>query len=101
MGFSYIAGFFDADGSISLLSIHKNEYKSVQVSFCNNERHRIAVALQYYNEVTNRNGKSTERAISRKEAAPKIAPGRVPQEPAVGAATITPIALFTSIIAVV
>ena len=68
MDFSYIAGFFDADGSISLLSIHKNEYKSVQVSFCNNERHRIAVALQYYNEVTNRNGKSTERAISRKEA---------------------------------
>ena len=68
MDFSYIAGFFDADGSISLLSIHKNEYKSVQVSFCNNERHRIAVALQYYNEVANRNGKYTERAISIKEA---------------------------------
>lgn len=37
MDFNYISGFFDADGSISLLSIHKNEYKSIQVSLCNNE----------------------------------------------------------------
>ena len=37
MDFTYISGFFDADGSISLLSIHRNEYKSIQVSFCNNE----------------------------------------------------------------
>jgi ABC-type Zn uptake system ZnuABC Zn-binding protein ZnuA len=32
-------------------------------------------------------------------AVPKTTPGKPPQEPAVGAATITPIELFTSIIA--
>ena len=37
MNLSYISGFFDADGSISLLSIHRNEHKSIQVSFCNNQ----------------------------------------------------------------
>ncbi|MCB0598607.1 MAG: LAGLIDADG family homing endonuclease [Lewinellaceae bacterium] len=126
MDFTYISGFFDADGSISLLNIHNNEHKAVQVSFCNNElsilesirdflyreinikgwisrkkareayhsdnyelkytrhsalnlikrleshhpkkRHRIAVALEYYNKVTNRNGKYDERGLSRKKA---------------------------------
>jgi hypothetical protein len=34
----YISGFFDADGSISLIRIHPNEQKSIQVSLCNNER---------------------------------------------------------------
>lgn len=34
----YVSGFFDADGSISLIRVHSNEQKSVQVTFCNNER---------------------------------------------------------------
>jgi hypothetical protein len=126
MNLTYISGFFDADGSISLINIHKNENKSVQVSICNNElsilkriqqyllekhqirgsisrkkaqkkthsdnfelkftrnsaltlikllqsqhpkkQHRIQVALKYYKQVTKRNGKYSEKDLSKKEA---------------------------------
>lgn len=66
MNFTYISGFFDADGSISLLSIHKNEHKSIQVSFCNNEL-SILEAIQSFlhNEI------QIKGAISRKKARKK------------------------------
>lgn len=38
MSLEYISGFFDADGSISLIRIHSNEHKSIQISISNNEK---------------------------------------------------------------
>lgn len=37
MNWNYIAGFFDADGSISVIKVNKNKNKTLQVSFHNNE----------------------------------------------------------------
>lgn len=38
MNWEYISGFFDADGSITLIRVKKNENKSISISFTNNER---------------------------------------------------------------
>lgn len=37
MNWSYVSGFFDADGSISLLKSHSKESKTIQVSFHNTQ----------------------------------------------------------------
>jgi len=37
MNWQYITGFFDADGSVTLVKLSKGENKSPQVSFHNNE----------------------------------------------------------------
>lgn len=37
MNWNYIIGFFDADGSITLTRNKKNEMKTIQISFHNNE----------------------------------------------------------------
>lgn len=37
MNWKYITGFFDADGSITMISRNKGKKKSIQVSFHNNE----------------------------------------------------------------
>lgn len=126
MNLQYISGFFDADGSISLIRKHSNENKSLQISFHNTQRiileqiynflltnhnlkgyiskksakqenhsdsydlvytfksaiklanlinsyhpvksHRINTVLKYYNSVTSRNGKYSEKQFSRKLA---------------------------------
>lgn len=38
MTWEYISGFFDADGSITVVKVHSNTNKTIQVSFHNNER---------------------------------------------------------------
>lgn len=63
MNFGYISGFFDADGSISLLSIHKNENKTLQLSFSNNER-EILERIQNFLE----NEMGLKGSISKKRA---------------------------------
>lgn len=37
MNWSYITGFFDADGSISLLKMCRAQQKTIYLSFCNND----------------------------------------------------------------
>lgn len=37
MNWQYISGFFDADGSVSLINANKNKLKALQISFHNNE----------------------------------------------------------------
>jgi len=37
MNINYISGFFDADGSVSLLRKHSNEHRSLQISFHNTQ----------------------------------------------------------------
>lgn len=66
MDFTYISGFFDADGSISLLSIHKNEHKSIQASFCNNELSILEAIRDYLQDKVQIKG-----VISRKKARKK------------------------------
>ena len=38
MNWEYISGFFDADGSISAISTHKNRNRTIQLSFHNTEK---------------------------------------------------------------
>lgn len=44
----YITGFFDADGSVTLSRSRKNEMKSPQVSFHNNERVILEEIKRYF-----------------------------------------------------
>jgi hypothetical protein len=37
MNWNYISGFFDADGSITLANTNQNKFKTIQLSFHNNE----------------------------------------------------------------
>ena len=47
MNWNYISGFFDADGSISLVKASKKCNKTLQVSFSNCEK-RILESIQEY-----------------------------------------------------
>lgn len=49
MNWEYIAGFFDADGSITLSKVHANSRRTPVVSFHNNEMN-ILIAIQDFIE---------------------------------------------------
>ncbi len=44
----YIAGFFDADGCVTLTKDHKSKHRSPQVSFVNNERAILETIREYF-----------------------------------------------------
>ncbi len=48
----YITGFFDADGSVSLMRAAKNEHKSPTVAFHNNERVILEKIKAYFGFVS-------------------------------------------------
>ncbi|MEM9895528.1 MAG: LAGLIDADG family homing endonuclease [Bacteroidota bacterium] len=47
MNWNYISGFFDADGSIQLNKIHKNQLPSPVITFHNNEK-ELLISIRDY-----------------------------------------------------
>jgi len=52
MNWDYISGFLDADGSVQLIKIHKNQLPSPVITFHNNERELLECIEKYiYNQL--------------------------------------------------
>ncbi len=56
MNWSYISGFFDADGSIQLNRIHRNQLPSPVMTFHNNERVILELIKAFIYDELNVNG---------------------------------------------
>ncbi len=56
MGWEYITGFFDADGTITFLRLHKNCERSPVISFSNNEYDLLVEIEKFIKLETGHNG---------------------------------------------
>jgi len=56
MNWNYISGFFDADGSIQLNRIHKNQLPSPVITFHNNEKVILELIKEFIYNQLNVNG---------------------------------------------
>lgn len=64
MNWDYISGFFDADGSITLIKVYRNQNRSVNITFTNNEKDLLESIKLFIHEQTNAKGHIvTKKAI--------------------------------------
>ena len=56
MNWNYITGFFDADGSIQLNKIHRNQMRSPVLTFHNNEINILEAIRKFINDKLNIKG---------------------------------------------
>jgi len=56
MNWNYISGFFDADGSITFVKVHKNGMKTPQLSFSNNEKNILIEIKEFIQKELNIKG---------------------------------------------